>query len=239
MSFVGYSLVRQRLLLALILLLPLGGCAAQEWDESVSAPAGGTGVTAAGMVQQGALATASVSRLPSHNVKGAIEPYGTQGVGAAYEFGTGYRVGAGDRLTIRVAGESDLTADYLIDGSGNISMPYIQTVNVAGQTSAAIENVIAARLRAGYLRDPKVSVSVTTLRPFYILGEVNTSGSFAYQPGMTVQNAVAIGGGYSARADHGDVMLTRKNANGTQTLRVPLTTQLYPGDIVYVRERWF
>lgn len=239
MSFVGYPLVRQRLLAILILLLPLGGCAAQEWDETVNAPPGGTGVTAAGTVEQGGLATASVSRLPSHNGKGAIAPFGTQGVNAAYEYGTGYRVGAGDRLTVRVAGEPDLTADYLIDGSGNISMPYIQTVNVAGQTTANIEKSITARLQAGYLRDPKVSVAVTTLRPFYILGEVNTAGSFSYQPGMTVQNAVAIAGGYSARADHGAVMLTRKNANGTQTLRVPLTTEIYPGDIVYVRERWF
>ncbi len=34
-------------------------------------------------------------------------------------------------------------------------------------------------------------------------------------------------------------MLTRKNVNGTQTYKVPVTTQIYPGDIVYVRERWF
>jgi polysaccharide export outer membrane protein len=54
-----------------------------------------------------------------------------------------------------------------------------------------------------------------------------------------VQNAIAIAGGYSARADQGTVLITRKNVTGTETHRVPVTTQIYPGDIIYVRERWF
>ena len=102
-----------------------------------------------------------------------------------------------------------------------------------------IEQLILQRLRAGYLKDPQVSVQVTTLRPFYIMGEVTASGSFAYQPGITVQNAIAIAGGYGARADKNEVLLTRKDATGTHTSKVPVTTQVYPGDIVYVRERWF
>jgi polysaccharide export outer membrane protein len=118
-------------------------------------------------------------------------------------------------------------------------MPYVQTVSAAGITASELERLIAARLRSGFLRDPKVSVQVTTLRPFYILGEVNTAGSFPYQPGMTVQNAIAIAGGYGPRADQKLVLITRKNAQGTNTFRVPVTTQIYPGDIVYIRERWF
>jgi polysaccharide biosynthesis/export protein len=94
-------------------------------------------------------------------------------------------------------------------------------------------------LKAGYLRDPKVSVQAINLRPFFIMGDVTTGGSFSYQPGMTVQNAIAIAGGYGARADHGLVLLTRRTAKGTATYKVPVTTQVYPGDIVFVRERWF
>ena len=219
-------------------MIPLTGCA-EDWERQASAPAGGTGIGMSGKVAQGDAAVSSVSQLPASDSVGAVEPFGTQGKAAAYEYSTGYRVGAGDRLTIRVAGETDLTADYLVDGSGNISMPYIQTVNIAGLTSGQIEKLIAMRLRSGFLRDPQVSAQVTTLRPFYILGEVNSSGSFAYQPGITVQNAVAIAGGYSPRADHDKVLITRKNATGTSTTKVPVTTQIYPGDIVYVRERWF
>ena len=217
----------------------LAGCA-QTWNETEPAsPPGGTGITVTGNVVEGEDAVSSVSKLPTHTAKGAIEPYGTKGKAAAYEFATGYRVGAGDRLTIRVAGEPELTADYLVDGAGQISMPYVQTVRVSGMTSAQIEQLIALRLRQGYLRDPQVSAQVTTLRPFYILGEVNSSGSFAYQPGITVQNAIAIAGGYGARADQTKVLITRKTADGTSTYKVPVTTQIYPGDIIYIRERWF
>ena len=49
------------------------------------------------------------------------------------------------------------------------------------------------------------------------MGEVKTGGSFSYQPGMTVQNAIAIAGGYGARADKSDVLITREHAKGTQT----------------------
>ena len=231
--------MRLRHLLFSLLLLPLVACA-QTWDQAtIVAPPGGTGINADGQLAHGEDAVASTSELPTRGSAGVIEPYGTQGKNAAYEFATGYRIGAGDRLTIRVAGEADLTADYLVDGSGNISMPYVRVVEVAGLTTPAVEALITSRLRQGFLRDPQVSVQVTSLRPFYILGEVNTAGSFSYQPGMTVQNAVAIAGGYSSRADQGKVLITRKNSEGTGTYRVPVTTQVYPGDVIYVRERWF
>jgi len=225
--------------LIVLALLPLAACSRGWEDVSPAAPPGGTGISIEGKVVEGEVAVSSVSQLPSRSTHGAISPYGSQGTPAAYEFSTGYRVGAGDRLTVRVAGEADLTADYLVDGSGTISMPYVQTIEVAGLTTVQIEDVITERLRRGYLRDPKVSVQVTTLRPFYILGEVNTSGSFPYQPGITAQNAIAIAGGYSPRADQDKVLVTRKNATGTATYKVPVTTQIYPGDIIYVRERWF
>jgi polysaccharide biosynthesis/export protein len=157
----------------------------------------------------------------------------------AYEFGRGYRVGAGDKLSIKVVGETDLTGEYVVDATGVLSMPYVQSVPVAGMNTGDIERLIVKRLRAGYLKDPKVSVQAISLRPFYIMGEVTASGSFPYQPGMTVQNAIAIAGGYGTRADHGVVMITRRNANGTATIKAPVTTQIYPGDIVFVRERWF
>lgn len=226
-----------RFIILLSATIALGGCS-KTWED-VSSPPGGTGVTVNGAVEEGDLAVASVTQLPTRNGRGNVDPYGTKGKVAAYEYVTGYRVGAGDRLTVRVAGEPDLTADYLVDGSGNISMPYVQSLNVGGSTTPSIEAMITSRLRAGYLRNPEVSVQVTSLRPFYIMGEVNTAGSFAYQPGITVQNAIAIAGGYNARADHAKVLLTRKNADGAKTFKVPVTTQIYPGDIIYVRERWF
>ena len=228
-----------RLLTALCLTVLLAGCSRGWEDTNPSSAAGGTGIMRSGELAEGKHAVASVTQLPAIGLHGAVEPFGAKGVAAAYEYSTGYKVGAGDRITVRVAGEPDLSSDYLVDGAGTISLPYIQTITIAGLTAPQIEDMISSRLRKGFLRDPQVSVQVSNLRPFYILGEVNTSGSFAYQPGITVQNAIAIAGGYSARADQDKVLITRKNSDGTQTYKVPVTTQIYPGDIVYVRERWF
>lgn len=210
------------------------------WEANVpSAPPGGTGIMADDSLASGPDAVSSISQLPQNNEVGAVSPFATQGQASAYEYATGYRVGAGDRLSVRVVGEQDLTGEFIVDATGVMSMPYVQSVPVAGLNTGQIEQLIERKLKSGYLRDPKVSVQAINLRPFYIMGEVTTGGSFSYQPGMTVQNAIAIAGGYGTRADKTLVLLTRRNANGTNTYKVPVTTQVYPGDIVYVRERWF
>lgn len=192
-----------------------------------------------GQVADGPGTVSSITKLPAGNPTGPIPPFGTRGHANAYEFGTGYRVGSGDRLSIRVAGEQDLSGEFPVDASGAISLPYVQSVTVAGMTTPQIEQLISSRLRQGYLREPLVSVQAIALRPFFILGEVSTAGSYPYQPGMTVQQAIAVAAGFGPRADKSVVLLTRRDARGTVTTKVPLATQIFPGDIIYVRERWF
>jgi len=229
-----------RFIVICILALSLSACA-KSWDTTRPATLpGGVALSSSGAVVEGPAATASVGTAPRYDAAGKIlAPFGSQGISAAYEHSAGYLIGAGDRLTVRVVGQPDLTGEYIVDGSGLISFPLIKSVKVGGITAPQVRSLIAARLRDGFLRNPSVSVQTTNLRPFFILGEVNGAGNFPYQNGMTVQNAIAIAGGYSARANHRDVMLTRKDANGTQTVKVPVTTQVYPGDIIFVRERWF
>jgi polysaccharide biosynthesis/export protein len=118
-------------------------------------------------------------------------------------------------------------------------MPLIGSVPAQGQTTKGLENQIAARLRGGFLREPKVSVEVEQYRPFFILGEVTTSGQYPYVNGMTVQTAVAIAGGFQPRADRHIAVVTR-NINGEAVSgKVPLDTAVRPGDTITVRERFF
>ncbi len=209
------------------------------WEtDGPKSPPEGTGITAEGNLIEGPEAVSSISKLPHYNEEGALPPFATQGYAAAYEFASGYRVGASDRLSIRVAGEIELSGEYLVDPAGVLSLPYVQSVPVAGLTSADIERLIVQKLHAGYLRDPKVSVQPVNLRPFFIMGEVTTAGSFPYQGGLTVQQAIATASGYTQRANYGHVLITRRNAMGTKTFNVPVTTQIYLGDIVFVRKRW-
>ena len=219
--------------------LALSACARTWEDTPPATPPGGAGVMETGSLREGPSAVSPASHAQARNASGVVPPFGASGEAASYEYLNGYRTGAGDKLNIRVMGQPELTGVYIVDPAGNLSMPLINTVPVAGLTPSQIEKLITRKLRNGYLRNPSVSVQPAALRPFFILGEVKRAGNFPYQPGMTVQSAIAIARGYSDRADTGDVLLTRRTAKGTSTYKVPVTTQIYPGDIIFVRERWF
>ena len=153
---------------------------------------------------------------------------------------TAYTVGQGDRLQVGVFGEPTLTGEYAVDGTGTISMPLLRSVRVAGLTTRQVAQRITTRLRKRFLRNPNVSVSVTTFRPFYILGEVTNSGQYPYVDGMDVQTAVAIAGGFTPRARQSRFKVTRKDANNrTRTLTLRRTATLKPGDTIVVEERFF
>jgi polysaccharide biosynthesis/export protein len=150
-----------------------------------------------------------------------------------------YTLANGDRLRVIVFGQDSLSNTYTVDSVGHLSMPLIGSVPAQGQTTKGLENQIAARLRGGFLREPKVSVEVEQYRPFFILGEVTTSGQYPYVNGMTVQTAVAIAGGFQPRADRHIAVVTR-NINGEAVSgKVPLDTAVRPGDTITVRERFF
>ena len=84
-----------------------------------------------------------------------------------------------------------------------------------------------------------MSIEIDRYRSFFIMGEVGQSGQYSYVAGMTVQNAIAIAGGYSSRANQRNVDITR-NINGKiMTGRVRITDPILAGDTIYVRERLF
>jgi polysaccharide export outer membrane protein len=150
-----------------------------------------------------------------------------------------YSLDSGDKLRINVFGQEGLTNTYTVDAGGNINMPLIGTIPARGVGTQQLASLITQRLKQGYVREPHVSVEVETYRPFFILGEVNQPGQYPYVANMTAESAIAIAGGFSARANKRKVELTR-NSGGQQIHgEVPLTYSLRPGDTVVVKERWF
>jgi len=150
-----------------------------------------------------------------------------------------YRLDAGDRLRVTVFGEADLTNTYTVDKSGHVAFPLVGSVPARGRTPQEIEGTLAAKLRGGFLRNPDVSVEVDRYRPFYIMGEVGQAGQYAYVPGMTVQNAIAIAGGFTARALQDNADITRQVNGQVMNGRVEISDPILPGDTIYVRERLF
>jgi polysaccharide export outer membrane protein len=150
-----------------------------------------------------------------------------------------YHLDAGDKLRVVVYGQEGLTNTYAIDAAGSITMPLIGSVPARGRTPAGLAAEIAAKLRAGFIREPSVAVEIEAYRPFFILGEVAAPGQYPYVPNMTVESAVAIAGGFSPRARRDSVTITHTDASGSGRFVVPLGTSLSPGDTVLVGERWF
>lgn len=152
---------------------------------------------------------------------------------------TGYRLGSGDQVRVIVFGHPDLTGEYQIDGNGGLSFPLVGVISAGGLTAAELEKAIVDKLSPDYLRNPSVNVEVMTYRPFYIVGEVNKPGSYPYVSGMTVINAVALAGGFTYRAREDDFYLTRANDPEKRRLRADPFTEVMPGDVITVRERYF
>jgi polysaccharide biosynthesis/export protein len=152
---------------------------------------------------------------------------------------TPYILGSGDRLRINVFNQPTLSSTYAVDASGTITMPLIGPVEADGRSTYELKKAVEARLAKDYLRDPNVSIEVDAYRPFFIFGEVTQGGQYAYVAGMTAEQAVAIAGGYTPRAQRDRVQLARRDAAGVVRLMVPMTTIVRPGDTLFIKERWF
>ena len=142
-------------------------------------------------------------------------------------------------MRVIVFGEPDLSGEFFVDDAGSVDLPLIGDVQAGGATVSEFEQKVVARFSDGYLRDPKVSIEVLNYRPFFIIGEVKNGGEYPYKGGLTVQDAVAIAGGYSYRANERAAFIRR--ANSDQEIKVDLSQRvpIFPGDNVRIPERFF
>jgi polysaccharide biosynthesis/export protein len=148
-----------------------------------------------------------------------------------------YQLDSGDQLRVIVFGQDDLSNTYVVDQAGMIAIPLIGSVPARGRTTAGIEAAVAERLRNGYLRNPDVSVEVAKYRPFFAMGEVGTPGQYDFVPGMTVQQGIAIAGGFTPRGDKYAIQVTRSYNGQVETAFLRLSDPILPGYTLYVRER--
>ncbi|MGH6769273.1 MAG: polysaccharide biosynthesis/export family protein [Xanthobacteraceae bacterium] len=153
---------------------------------------------------------------------------------------SGYLLSSGDKLRVTVFNEPDLTGEFQIDHSGNVAFPLVGTIAAAGLSTAEFQNRLLRRLRSGYVRNPRVSIEIASYRPFNVFGEVKNSGQYPFRPGLTVQDAIAMAGGFTYRASSRTAYVRRASANGEMTVRLDgPRVSILPGDDVRVPERYF
>ena len=167
-----------------------------------------------------------------------------------------YVIGPLDQLDIRVFDQDNLSGRYRVGTDGSIAFPLIGRVDAGGRTARALEELLRERLSEGFLRDPRVNVTVTVYRSrrVLILGQVRKPGVFPLAVPMTVTELLALAEGTTDHASADAVVLRRgalpgetahpPEGNGAEAVRVDLEAlgrgdrsqnlTLGPGDAVFV-----
>jgi polysaccharide export outer membrane protein len=115
------------------------------------------------------------------------------------------KLGVGDALRITVFQQPDLTTEGRISERGTINMPLLGEVKVTGLSASDAGARIATELKDGkFLKNPQVSVAVTTLRSrqVNILGLVARPGRYALDEASSqLSDVIAAAGGIAAGGD--------------------------------------
>jgi polysaccharide export outer membrane protein len=146
----------------------------------------------------------------------------------------GYRIGPNDVIRIQVFGEDDLTLESRVGGDGKLNYPLLGVLHVGGQTTEDLQADLTKRLSAGYVRSPKVTVSIVRHRNVYVSGEVKAPGGFAYEDGLTAQKAITMAGGFTEKAAKNSLTVTRRKADQDEIVNAQLHTPLFPDDTIVV-----
>ena len=105
-----------------------------------------------------------------------------------------------------------------------------------GQESAMSSPItLDMRIRPGDI------ITVKEYKKVFVNGEVQKPGGYAFEPGLTVEKAIALAGGFTefASAQWSKIFILREGYETTIPTPVKLNTTIRPGDIVTVKESWF
>ena len=154
-------------------------------------------------------------------------------------------IGPGDEVEVTVYGAPDLSGHTRVSADGNISMPLIGYVRIAGLSSSEAEAAIETQLQQNNIvNDPQVSVYIKeyTSSGISVAGEVNRPGVYSALGPHRLFDILQTAGGLSEKAS-GSVTISHKG-NEENPVTVELSKNpaemvrsnvaLHPGDTVFV-----
>jgi polysaccharide export outer membrane protein len=130
-------------------------------------------------------------------------------------------LGPGDRFSVHVYGQDNLSSEYRVNEDGTISFPYLHTVRVEDRTASDVAQLLREGLGPRteatpnaheVLRDPNVSVTIleVTSRRVSVFGQVQHPGVFPHQQCLTVTQVISLAGGFTQLAEKNQVRVTRR-----------------------------
>jgi len=200
------------------------------------------------------LIVVSVSIVPSAQIASA--PLASQRVNVSSTTANGYpqdtaagklqdlRIGIGDLLQITMFGTQDFNSDFRVSSSGDISLPPLGMVHVAGLSTSEAERLIERQLvEGGFYREPRVSVFAKeyATQGVSILGEVKNPGVYALLADRHLLDLLSQAGGLTPNASR-TISVTHAGQNTPSVVTLSLDPELaatsnpaiLPGDTVVV-----
>lgn len=189
-------------------------------------------------------ATTSTSRAASS------APASTGGVSVP----AGYILSPNDQVAVEVFGEDDLRINGRLTPEGNLNVPLLGSIHLAGLTPTQAASRLTELYSRDYLVNPKINVTLVSYgsRRFTILGQVGHPGIFEMPPtspeGIDLLEAIAMAGGYTRIAAPERITVRRHSASGDQILKVNAKRftkgkgggfRVEPGDAITVGESIF
>jgi protein involved in polysaccharide export with SLBB domain len=188
----------------------------------------------------------------SANTSAAARPAFPPGGGVSVP--AGYVLGPNDYVGVEVFGEDDLRTNGRLNPEGNLSVPLLGSVHLAGLTLTQAASRLTELYSRDYLVNPKVNVVLQgyAKRRFSILGQVSRPGNFEMPDsspgGIDLLEAIAMAGGYTRIAAPERITVRRMGPNGDQIFKVNAkkfnkanggSFRVEPGDTITVGESIF
>src|SRR3954453_6046248 len=146
--------------------------------------------------------------------------------GGAASAPAGYVLGPNDYVGVEVFGEDDLRTNGRLNPEGNLSVPLLGSIHLAGLTLTQAASKLTELYSRDYLVNPKVNVTLLSYarRRFTILGQIGHPGVIempdSNPEGIDLLEAIAMAGGYTRIAAPERITVRRQNASGDQIFKV-------------------
>ena len=154
-----------------------------------------------------------------------------------------YLIGPGDELLIRLWGQVTLDGHFTVDRSGNVYLPQVGAVRVAGIPFAKLTDYLRAQIGRNF-RNFDINVNIGQLRSIqiFVVGEAKRPGSYTVSSLSTLVNALFASGGPSPMGSLRNIQVKR---NGEAVITFDFydlllkgdkskDVQLVSGDVIYI-----
>ncbi|MDA0975694.1 MAG: SLBB domain-containing protein [Proteobacteria bacterium] len=160
--------------------------------------------------------------------------------------GSDYYLDTGDVLSIQMVGQKDTIDDFIIDGSGSISLEDIGKVSIAGMSLGEASSLIKSKINSAYI-GTDAFISLSEIRDVNVLvtGNAKNPGIYTFTGNSNILHAITAAGGVSKFGSYREINLIRNNKviesldvydlliNGQYNTK----KRLRSGDVVFVEAR--